>query len=177
MQKATKYTIFKTKWGYFGLAAGDDGLFRTCLPLALPEKVESQLLQNLRDPRYDKSLFKTAQDQITAYFEGDCIDFGDMPVSLNSVGDFCRLVLTACRNIGFGRTITYSGLGKTIGRPNAARAVGGALARNPLPLIIPCHRIVCSDGEIGGFSAIGGKDLKAKMLKHEQVALVDCRSS
>ncbi len=174
MQKAIKYTIFKTKWGYFGLAAGDEGLVRTCLPLAGPEKVESQLLQNLQNSRYDKSLFKTAQEQITAYFEGACIDFGDIPVVLSSVSHFCLLVLTACRDIGFGRTISYSRLAKKIGRPDAARAVGGALAGNPLPLIIPCHRIICSNGKMGGFSAIGGKDLKAKLLKHEAEALVNC---
>ena len=177
MRKAIKYTIFKTKWGYFGLAAGDNRLFRTCLPLAEPERVESQLLQNLRYPRFDKSLFKTAQDQIIAYFEGAVINFRNIPIVLEGSGSFLGLVLTACRNVGFGRTISYSGLAKKTGRPAAARAVGGALAKNPLPLIIPCHRIICSDGKIGGFSAAGGKDLKAKLLKHEQAALVDCKSS
>jgi len=174
MKNAIKYTIFKTQWGYFGLAAGENGLFRTCLPLARPEKVKSLLLQDLQGPRYDKSLFKTTQDRISAYFEGACIDFGNVPVVLNSLRRFCSLVLSACRDIEFGRTITYLGLAKKIGRPTAARAVGGALAKNPLPLIIPCHRIICSDGKIGGFSAIGGKDLKAKLLKHEQAALVNC---
>ena len=168
MKKAIKYTIFKTKWGYFGLAAGYDGLFRTCLPLARPEKVRSQLLKNLRDPQYDESLFKKIQDRITAYFEGACIDFKNIPILLDGSTSFQIPVLTACRNIEFGRTISYSGLAKKIGRPSAARAVGGALARNPLPLIIPCHRIVCNDGKIGGFSAIGGTEIKRKMLLHEK---------
>ncbi|MDH4238160.1 MAG: methylated-DNA--[protein]-cysteine S-methyltransferase [Phycisphaerae bacterium] len=168
MQKAIKYAIFQTKWGYFGLAAGDKGLFRTCLPLAGPEKVESQLLQNLENSRYDRSLFKTVQDQITAYFEGACIDFRNIPITLDEFSPFQMSVLTACRNVGFGRTISYSGLAKKIGRPAAARAVGGALAKNPLPLIIPCHRIVRSDGKIGGFSALGGPTLKRKMLLHEK---------
>jgi methylated-DNA-[protein]-cysteine S-methyltransferase len=174
MQKAIKYTIFKTKWGYFGLAAGDGGLLRTCLPLLRPEKVESQLLHNLQNFRHDRSLFKTAQNQITTYFEGVCIDFKNIPLILDGFSPFQRYVLSTCRNIEFGRTVTYSGLAKKIGRPAAARAVGGALAKNPLPLIIPCHRIVRSDGKIGGFSAIGGKDLKGKLLKHEQAALVNC---
>ena len=171
MKKAIKYTVFKTKWGYFGLAAGDYGLFRTCLPLAEPEKVKSLLLQNFPDPRYDKSLFKTVQDRINAYFEDACIDFRDIPVILDGSTPFQWSVLNACRNIEFGRIVTYSGLAKKIRRPAAARAVGGALAGNPLPLIIPCHRVVRIDGKIGGFSAIGGKDLKAKLLKHEQASI------
>lgn len=157
-----------TKWGYFGLAVGDEGLVRTCLPLAGPEKVESQLLQNLRNPRYDKSLYKTAQEQITAYFEGACVDFKNIPIILDGFSPFQRSVLSTCRNIEFGRTVTYSGLAKKIGRPDAVRAVGGAVARNPLPLIIPCHRIVRSDGKIGGFSAPGGTKLKKRILLHEQ---------
>jgi len=177
MRKAIKYTIFKTKWGYFGLAAGDNGLFRTCLPLAGPEKVKSHLLQNLPNPRYDKIIFKTAQEQIIAYFEGASISFRNIPVVLDGSSSFHSSVLSACRNIGFGRTISYSGLAKKLGRPAAARAVGGALAKNQLPLIIPCHRIIRSDGKIGGFSAAGGKDLKAKLLKHEQAALFECKSS
>jgi len=176
MQKMIKYTTFKTKWGYFGLAAGNNGLLRTCLPLAEPERVNSHLVQNFPDSRYDKRLFRTAQEQIIAYFEGASISFRNIPVVLDGFSSFHSSVLSACRNIGFGRTLSYSGLAIKIGRPAAARAVGGALAKNPLPLIIPCHRIVRSDGKIGGFSAIGGKDLKAKMLKHEQVALVDCKS-
>ncbi len=177
MQKAIKYTIFQTKWGYFGFAAGDNGLFRTCLPLAGPEKVKSHLLQNFPDSRYDKRLFRTAQEQIIAYFEGAVINFTDIPVVLDGYSSFLGSVLTACRNVGFGRTISYSGLAKKTGRPPAARAVGGALAQNSLPLIIPCHRIIRSDGKIGGFSAIGGKDLKAKMLKHEQAVLIEGKSS
>ena len=176
MQKTAKYTIFKTKWGYFGIAAADKGLFRTCLPLPAPEKVESLLLQNLTGYRYDKSLCKTIREQITAYFEGICVDFSSIPIALDGFSPFQRSVLNACRNIGFGRKITYMGLAEKIGRPAAARAVGGALAGNPLPLIIPCHRIVRSDGKIGGFSAVGGKVLKTQLLKHEK-AIIDCKSN
>ena len=181
MQKATnytiKYTIFKTKWGYFGLAAADNGLLRSCLPLASREKVKSQLLQNLPDPRYDKALFKTVQRQITAYFEGACINFSrNIPIALDGLGLFARRVLTACRDIRFGQTISYVGLAKKINRPAAYRAVGGALAKNPLPLIIPCHRVICANGKIGGFSAPGGRNLKEKLLKHEYQTLMGSKS-
>jgi len=176
MQKAIKYTIFKTKWGYFGLVGTEYALCRTQLPGPKREKIKSLLLKNMPAAQFDKSLFTSLQEQITAYFEGSCVDFRTVPVVLYGFSSFFGSVLSACRNIEFGRTLSYSGLAKKTGRPAAARAVGGALAKNPLPLIIPCHRITRSDGKIGGFSAIGGKDLKAKLLKHEQVALVDCRS-
>ena len=188
MQKAIKYMIFETRWGYFGLVGTEYGLLRTCLPGPVPEKIKCQLLKSLPPANrassieyrvsridFDKTFFKTAQEQIIAYFEGSCVDFRNIPIVLSSLSQFCRLVLTACRNIEFGRTVSYSALAKKIGRPAAARAVGSALARNPLPLIIPCHRIVRSDGKIGGFSAAGGKTLKTKLLKHEQAALIDCK--
>ena len=177
MQKAIKYTIFKTKWGYFGLVGTEYALCRTQLPGPKREKIKSLLLKKMPAAQFDKSLFRPLQEQIIAYFEGAVINFTDIPVVLDGYSSFLGSVLTACRNIEFGRTITYAGLARKIGRPPAARAVGGALAKNPLPLIIPCHRIIRSDGKIGGFSAIGGKDLKAKMLKHEQAALTECKSS
>jgi len=90
-------------------------------------------------------------------------------VSLDGAGPFVQEVLHACRKIAFGQTMTYAGLAKQVGSPNAARAVGSALASNPIPLIIPCHRVLRTDGGLGGFSAPGGTDTKRKMLRHEQV--------
>ena len=192
MQKAIKYTIFYTKWGFFGLAGTGYALCTTCLPLPEPEKVESQLLKHLpliiRDSsirrkascgehqassiEFDKTFFKTLQDQITTYFEGARVNFTrDIPVVLDGFSSFCRSVLTACREIKFGQTVSYSELAKKVGRPAASRAVGNALAENPLPLIIPCHRVVRSNGKLGGFSAPGGISLKKKMLELECEAL------
>jgi len=203
MQKVTKYTIFKTKWGYFGLAGttrlssskSEDSLLRTCLPLSNPENVKSHLLTYLttfirrpwggvkiisESPQFEKRFFKTVQDQITAYFacpersrrKGACVNFStDIPIVLDGLSDFCSSVLTACRDIRFGQVVSYSGLAKKMGRPAASRAVGNALAKNPLPLIIPCHRIIRSDGQLGEFSAPGGMSTKAKLLKHERLSL------
>jgi methylated-DNA-[protein]-cysteine S-methyltransferase len=122
----------------------------------------------MTDAQFDKSFFRPLQEQINTYFEGAYVDFKNIPIELEGFSSFLSSVLTACRNVGFGRTISYSGLAIKIGRPTAVRAVGGALAKNPLPLIIPCHRIIRGDGKIGGFSALGGITLKKKMLQHEQ---------
>ena len=181
MQKTIKYTIFKTKWGYFGLAGSENALLRTHLPLRNLEKVKSRLLKMLfavressieyRESRieFDKALFKTLQQQITAYFQSTYVDFNkDIPIVLDGLSLFANSVLSACRDIGHGQTTTYGRLAQKVGRPTCSRAVGRALAKNPLPLIIPCHRVVCANGKIGGFSASGGTNLKKRLLKHEQ---------
>jgi len=197
MEKPIKYVIFKTKWGYFGLAGTESGLLRTFLPHNNPDKIKSRLLKDLSflnrvsrnehpvaghesqvaSIEFDKTFFKPIQEQISVYFEGVCVNFSpDIPVMLDGFSRFCTSVLTTCRYISFGQTTTYAELAKKLGRPAAVRAVGNALAENPLPLIIPCHRVVRSDGMLGGFSAAGGKRLKAKLLKHEKTVLLTCKN-
>jgi len=178
MQKVIKYVIFKTKWGHFGLTGTEYALYRTQLPGLKPEKIKSMLLKNLPIPNqassieFDKTFFKTLQEQITAYYEGAYINFSrDVPLVLDGFSSFGISVLTACRAIEFGQTITYGRLAKKSGRPNASRAVGSALAKNPLPLLIPCHRVIRSDGKLGGFSAPGGITLKKRMLELERKIL------
>ena len=172
MQKVKKYVIFKTKWGYFGLAGINSTLYRTHLPGPEPKKIESRLLKNLPDAQFDETFFKILQERIAAYFEGSCENFSpDIPVVLDGFGGFSREVLTACREIEFGQWITYAGLAKKADRPAASRAVGNALANNPLPLIIPCHRVLRTDGKMGGFSAPGGISFKKRMLTLEHKAI------
>ena len=172
MQKVIKYVIFKTKWGHFGLAGTKSALCRTHLPGPEPKKIESRLLKNLPCAQFDDTFFKILQKQIAAYFEGSYVNFSpDIPVVLDRFGGFSREVLTACRDIEFGQRITYSGLAKKTGRPAASRAVGNALANNPLPLIIPCHRVLRTDGRMGGFSAPGGISFKKRLLTLEHKAI------
>jgi methylated-DNA-[protein]-cysteine S-methyltransferase len=169
MQKVPKYVIFPTRWGYFGLAGTESALSRTCLPARASGTVKSQLLKNLSDARFDRDLFKALQEQIMAYFEGSGVNFSrEVSVALDGLSEFSRLVLTTCRDVEFGRTVTYAELARNSGRPAASRAVGDALAKNPLPLIIPCHRVIRADGKMGGFSALGGVTLKKKMLDLER---------
>lgn len=167
-----KYVIFDTKWGYFGLAGTESTLCRSRLPEPESKKIEFELLKNLSDVKFDKTFFKVLQQQITAYFKGASVNFSpDIPIDFNGFGSFSRKVLTTCRNIKFGRTISYSGLAQKADRPAASRAVGNALAKNPLPLIIPCHRVLRTDGKMGGFSAPGGISLKKRMLTLEHKAI------
>lgn len=176
MQKVTKYVVFETKWGYFGLAGTESGLCRTYLPGPGLATIKSQLLEDFPGARLDRTFWQALQEQIAAYFEGARVDFSpNVPLVLDGVGDFSRCVLTACRNVQFGQVITYRELARKSGRPAASRAVGGALARNPLPLIIPCHRIIRADGKLGGFSAPGGIKLKQRMLDLERSSVCSVR--
>jgi methylated-DNA-[protein]-cysteine S-methyltransferase len=171
MQKSIRFTVFETKWGYFGLAVAYKKLLRTVLPAAEREEVGSQLLKNLPFAKYDKNLLKAVQALIIAYFEGQSVDFRDIPVVLDGFSSFSKRVLTVCRDISFGETVTYGRLAEMAGKAGAGRSVGGVLAENPLPLIIPCHRVVCANGSLGGFSAAGGVNLKKRMLELEAEAL------
>ncbi len=172
MQMATKYVLFETKWGYFGLAGTESALCRTCLPGPKRASIREQLLAAVPDAKFDGAFFKSLQGQITTYYEGACVNFSpEIPVSLDGFGPFGVSVLAKCRQLQYGQTTSYAGLADKTGRAAASRAVGSALARNPMPLIIPCHRVLRTDGGLGGFSAPGGVNTKKKMLELEQKGL------
>lgn len=167
--KPIYYTIFNTEWGYFGLAATEEGLIRTHLPGPNLENIKAGLLKNLPIARYNQWLFNPVQQRIIAYFKGARVNFfTNVPLILDGFSPFTQRVLSACRKVQFGQTISYSQLAKKLRRPTGSQAVASALAQNPLPLIIPCHRIISSDGKIGGFSAPGGIKLKKRLLQFEQ---------
>jgi len=163
------YTIFRTKWGYFGIAGTEDGLMETILPCPGKDTAERYILTNNPRFQYQKRCFLPLQERIKSYFEGAFEDFGDVAVNLGNLGDFSRAVLAAVRNVTTGNTSTYADIAKQIKRPKAYRAAANAIGRNPVPLIIPCHRILCSDGHLGGFSCpVGGVETKARLLEHEK---------
>ncbi len=105
--------------------------------------------------------------KVQKHLHGDVQDFLDIVVDLDAMGSFARQVYEAVRKIPAGRTKSYGELATDMNRPTASRAVGQALGRNPIPLIIPCHRVLASGNKPGGFSAHGGLETKAKMLEIE----------
>src|SRR5690606_26601372 len=94
-------------------------------------------------------------ERIRRHLGGEAEDFRDIEVGLDHVGPFARQVYAAARAIPAGRTATYGEIAEAVARPGAARAVGQALGKNPIPLIIPCHRVLAAGGKPGGFSAPG----------------------
>jgi len=107
-------------------------------------------------------------DAFAGYLQGQPFP-NDLPVDLQKLPPFTQCVLSACREIPFSETRTYRELAAVIGSPGAARAVGGALARNPVPVVIPCHRVLGSDGRLTGF--LGGLAWKQALLAHEGIII------
>ncbi len=105
--------------------------------------------------------------EVQRYFRGDAEALQNVPVDLDGSTEFERQVYEATRRIPFGKVATYGQIAMAIGKPNAPRAVGQALGKNPIALVIPCHRVVASDGTLGGFT--GGLTWKRKLLRHEGV--------
>lgn len=138
------------------VVAGERGVRRVVLGKALAR------VDGVGRARYWAEL---AAGQLAEYFAGRRRRF-TVPADLAGLSDFCRRVLEACAEIGFGEVRTYSAVAEAMGvGPTAARAVGRALATNPVPVIIPCHRVVRSDGSVGGFAA--GGEWKKLLLRLE----------
>ena len=162
-----RYSIFKTNWGYFGLFGTDKTLLRTSLPVRNHTLAKKLLLASLDQANIKKGYFPAAEKLITDYYKGIYTDFANIPVDLTSLTPFAKDILTACKRITYGQKTSYAQLADLAHHPNASRAVGTALGNNPTPLIIPCHRIIRSDGQIGQFSAGRGPQTKQKMLDLE----------
>lgn len=137
-------------FGHATAAAARAALPSDLLAQALPGERNSQLIARLQ-----------------AYAKGGQDDFRDVAVDLGSLTAFQRKVLRQCRQIGYGKTISYGELAAKVGHPQAARAVGNCMAANRIPLIIPCHRVVCSGGQLGSYSAPGGVRMKRQLLRQE----------
>lgn len=106
-------------------------------------------------------------DRLTHYAAGGFDDFSDVDVEMAHLSPFAMSVVEAVRRIAFGETRSYGELAVIAGRPRAARAVGGVMAKNRTPLIVPCHRVLGSGGALGGFSAIDGVRMKRRLLELE----------
>ena len=120
-----------------------------------------------RDPEtdwiYNEAPFEIVRRQLGEYFAGERKDF-DLALSLSGT-EFQVAVLEALQRIPYGETTSYGAVAKLIGRPRAVRAVGAANGRNPIPIIVPCHRVIGSSGDLTGFG--GGLDTKAALLRLE----------
>lgn len=168
---AIGHAIFTTAMGFVGLAWSDRGLTRLCLPQASHEAVERRMFRLEgsipagKRPQWVLELI----DAIQAYATGEPVDFRRFPVDLRGIDAFSLAIYETARTLAFGEVTTYGELAKRAGHPGLARETGAALGANPVPLVIPCHRILAAGGKIGGFSAPGGAATKERILALEGV--------
>jgi methylated-DNA-[protein]-cysteine S-methyltransferase len=158
----TRFSLVATAWGPFGLVSSFDGrVAATFLPQA--EKSLRRVIRHAFPRAVESDAPASLRRQIEAYFRGRPTQF-DVEIDLDKLPEFRRRVLEACRQVPFSRTCSYADLARAVGSPGAARAVGSAMANNPVPLIVPCHRVLRSDGSLGGFSSPRGTSQKLQML-------------
>jgi len=163
----TRYSIINTAWGAFGFVARGERLAATYLP-ADERSIRRRIGDDWPDVVEWANLLPAFGSQVVDYFGGAPQRFR-VTLDLSDVPPFRRVVLRVCRKIPYGTTASYRDLARAAGNPSAARATGSAMAHNPLPLVIPCHRVVRSDGTLGGFSSPGCVREKKRLLRLERV--------
>ena len=158
------YDVTDSPIGPLLVAATERGLCRIAFDPE-PDRTLDELarLFGVRVLRSPKPLDETRRE-LDDYFEGRLRTF-DLPVDLTAVTDFHRSVLQELARVPYGETATYGGLALKLGRPSAARAIGGAMNRNPIPIVLPCHRVVGAHGELTGYA--GGLERKVALLELE----------
>lgn len=162
-----RYASFETEIGTFLVARTERGLRHVRFGRDLDVRQELERL--VGDRRHliveDRIGLRRVADAIRVYLAGDPTDFS-IPLDLSDLSPFSRSVLEATRAIPYGSLRTYKSIAETIDAPRAMQAVGQALSRNPVPVVVPCHRVVQSDGELGGYSC-GGPDMKRRLIAIE----------
>jgi methylated-DNA-[protein]-cysteine S-methyltransferase len=162
--------LFETAIGWCGLAWGPGGLTGVLLPEASREATRERLARRYPDaPETEPSAeAKAAIEAMTALLAGEAADLSFIRLDLDRVGAFEKQVYAIARAIPPGSTLTYGEIATRLGDRLLARAVGQALGANPWPIVMPCHRVLAADGKVGGFSAPGGLQTKARMLSIER---------
>ncbi|WP_307117066.1 methylated-DNA--[protein]-cysteine S-methyltransferase [Sphingomonas kyeonggiensis] len=170
------YSVFETVAGFAAIGWNARGINSFRLPAGTAHEAERALLRRLPDARLASPppQVQAVIDDALRYFAGARVDFAQVPVDLGQQEPFFERVYTAVRALGWGETATYGAIAKLLDAgPEFARDVGQAMAANPVPLIVPCHRVTAANGKIGGFSAPGGSLSKARMLEIEGVEVRD----
>lgn len=160
-----KYHIQELPAGWIGLVGSERGLTRVALK-PTPQELLDDLGSEIDDAEHDADHFRDTVARLERYSDGDLDALDDIELDLDGAPPFFRAAWSACRTIPPGETRSYRWLAAEAGNPRAVRAAGQAMARNRFVLIIPCHRVISSDGGLGGYGG-GGLGVKARLLQME----------
>jgi methylated-DNA-[protein]-cysteine S-methyltransferase len=176
MSDFQRYAIFETARGVCAIAWGAIGISGFRLPGESAQETRRAMLRRLPAGVEAEPSAEIGQvlDRVRTYFVGDATDFSDLRLDLSGQTDLYRRIYDATRRLGWGKATTYGTLaGELELGPAGAWTIGQAMAKNPIPLIIPCHRVLAAGGKLGGFSAPGGAVSKQRMLELEGLPSVD----
>jgi methylated-DNA-[protein]-cysteine S-methyltransferase len=164
------FALFATSLGTAAIAWNDRGVSNVELPEADAAKVRARLRRRLPGAveSVPTATIQQAMERITALLSGNHVELCDVELDMHGIADFDRQVYELARTIPAGETASYGQLATRLGGVHLARDVGQALARNPLPILVPCHRVIAANGKLGGFSARGGVSTKQRLLTIEQ---------
>ena len=164
-----RYDLFQTPVGWIGLLASDKGLRRLSLK-PTPQEVMEELGPEVEGAAHASAATVQIQRCLEKFLGGDAGALDEIDLDLAGAPSFFAAAWEACRRIPPGETRSYAWLAAEAGSPRAVRAAGQAMARNPLALVIPCHRVIASNGDLRGYGA-GGLGVKARLLELERNAL------
>ncbi|MGE0701649.1 MAG: methylated-DNA--[protein]-cysteine S-methyltransferase [Hyphomicrobiaceae bacterium] len=168
-----RYALIDTQLGTCGIAWSRAGFVRLQLPETTREATELRISARRVPERGPLPRpVEAAVSLLQRYFAAGTVDLGSIAVDLAGVPEFHAAIYAALRRVPCGETITYGELARAVGAPGAARGVGQAMARNPVPVVIPCHRVLAKGERLGGFSAPGGVATKQRLLALERAT--DC---
>jgi len=167
------YALFDTAIGSCGIVWNARGISGFLLPESSSSATRSRLLSRFKgaeesDPPPD---VRRTIDAVAALLRGERTDLAFVPVDMDGLPEFHQRVYEVARTIPPGTTMTYGEIASRLGDPGSARAVGQALGKNPIPVIVPCHRVLAAGGRNGGFSAPGGTATKLNLLAIEGAQL------
>jgi len=159
--------VFKTTWGWMGVATTSRGVATVVLPKRSRRAVEKELSHTAGPANSEaRRHLQIAETALLRYLAGDSQALG-LALDLPDSSSFRLKVWRTLQTIPYGRVRSYGWVARKLGQPRAARAVGAACGANPLPLVVPCHRVVAGDGSLGGFS--GGLPVKKRLLRLEGI--------
>jgi methylated-DNA-[protein]-cysteine S-methyltransferase len=164
---AYSYRIFETQLGSAAIVATRRGVCRVYTNQRSAAQLEGLVQRDCPGATENTDLLPELVDSLQRYYEGQCVSFDKTPIDWPAAGPFELAAWKACRRVPYGKTISYAELAARAGNPRAARAAGMAMRHNPLGIVVPCHRVIRSDGTLGGFSAPAGLKLKRRLLAME----------
>ncbi|MEO7457097.1 MAG: methylated-DNA--[protein]-cysteine S-methyltransferase [Gemmatimonadaceae bacterium] len=162
----TSFALFDTPIGVCGIVWGAEGILATRLPEESVQATRTRLLRSYPNASEaaPPQVIASVIEEVGALLRGEPRDLATAPLDMRSVTDFNRRVYELARRVLPGRTATYGTIATQLGDATQARVVGQALGKNPFPIIVPCHRILGTNGRLVGFSANGGVETKRRML-------------